>query len=193
MLSLCDVRWSTHCCRLQVENKGRKRAAPDERRPGGMRAARGLTGDEWQYHFEQIVDLSFAMLKDDLKARGEEGKDVKLYFAFDNVHSHNLEGIAWPLLAHNCGKDRLLVPPRYSGDFMQVIEHCHSITTREYYKRYMQNGGSTWNDAEQWEHMRTAFFKVITKEMLCEAIKRVPVLAREVAKHHGCYVDSKYI
>lgn len=177
---------------LQVKDTGKKRATKAERRPDGMRAARHLTGPEWQHHFEQIVEKSYEMLEDDLRATGEEGKDVKLYFAFDNCHSHNLAGIAFPLLAHNCGIEHFLVPPRYSGDFMQVIEHCHAITTREYYKRYMQRGGSGWNAAEQWRNMRAAFFKVIKADFLRKAVLRVPVLAREVSKAHGCYVDAKW-
>ena len=152
---------------LQVQDKGKKRAAPSEQRGDGMRAARALRGPEWQHHFENIVDMS--------------------------VGSHNVDGKAYALLKNNLGTEQLLTPPKYSGDFMQVIEHCHAITMREYYRRYMQDGGSSWDAAEQWSHMSKAFFAVTKVEWLRKCVLRVPILAAEVRRNYGRYVDSKYI
>ena len=172
---------------LQVKDQGPKKAKPAERRGEGMRAARALTGEEWQHHFAAIVDKSYKML------RAQGITDVKLKFAFDNCNSHNIKGMAFPLLQRNCGTECLLFPPTYSGDFMQVIEHAHAVTTREYYRRYMQGGGSTWDAAKQWECLRQAFFSKVTAEWVHDCAKRVPVLAAEVHKQQGRYVDSKYI
>ena len=172
---------------LQVQDKGKKRAAPSEQRGDGMRAARALTGPEWQHHFENIVDMSVAMMRN----RGLDPR--KLKFAFDNCGSHNVDGKAYALLKNNLGTEQLLTPPKYSGDFMQVIEHCHAITMREYYRRYMQDGGSSWDAAEQWSHMSKAFFAVTKVEWLRKCVLRVPILAAEVRRNYGRYVDSKYI
>ena len=119
----------------------------------------------------EIIKLAFF-------AWGDPKTFWKVRFMFDNPSFHQLsETDITRLLLEGYLKTRkqLCSPPRYSGDFMQCIEHVHAIICRIWWiRRLEQPQRPEWSD---WEKdLEEIFRETITAEGVaknCEKVKEL--------------------
>lgn len=76
--------------------------------------------------------------------------------AFDNPRNHDLSKLQYT--GCNLGRSNVIRPPRYSGDFMQCIEHVHAIVCAEFQRQRFRQGRVPFDVDVDGAHLKEVFF-----------------------------------
>jgi hypothetical protein len=148
---------------LQVKKPGK----------GGVRKlAKSMTQEEWNDKLSEIIKLAHEAW---IKSGHAASTFHKVRFMFDNPGFHGVDDTDVKRLllkGYLQSEKQLCQPPRYSGDFMQCIEHVHAIICRIWWrKRLEMEDRGEW---EQWERdLREIFMETITAEGVTNNCKKV--------------------
>jgi hypothetical protein len=90
-------------------------------------------------------------------------------------------------------REQLQYAPRYSGDFMQCIEHVHGIICRKWWVKRMKDGQH--GEWEVWEEeLRSIFFGCIDAAGVQANCDKVRELVKSVVKAEtGDYADPRLV
>lgn len=110
--------------------------------------------------------------------------------AFDHPRNHALSELQYT--SCNLGRSNVVRPPRYSGDFMQCIEHVHAIVCTEYQKQRFRQGRVPFDVAADGAHLKEVFFsKVSAAGVLANCSKVMRLVSHVAEQGHGGYATSK--
>ncbi len=110
--------------------------------------------------------------------------------AFDNPSFHALSALQFT--GCNLGKNNIIRPPRYSGDFMQCIEHVHATVCSEFQKQRFREGRMPFDLEKDGAHLKKVFFDMVCGEGVRNNCAKVMRLVSHVAEQgHGGYAISK--
>ena len=135
-----------------------------------------MTCEEWWFELCAIICATYDRWPDK-----STFKDV--IFMYDNPSFHNLtdeekEDLVACTPLDNIGQ--LQHPPRYSGDFMQCIEHVHSIICNEWWSTRLK-----YKSAKQWEaregELQSIFMKTVTAQTVTDNLTKLLHLCEYVA------------
>ena len=151
--------------------------------------AKGMTQEEWTDELALIIRRARELRDDDKTFH-------KVIFMSDNPRFHQLEEVHFQqlLLAGDLvSRDQIQYAPRYSGDFMQCIEHVHAIICRKWWIKRMKDGMQ--GEWEVWEsELRSIFFGVIDAAGVQANCAQVRELAEHVFKANtGDYADPRLV
>lgn len=103
-------------------------------------------------------------------------------FMFDGPSFHKLtEEHITDLIKGGLIKYRwqLMTAPRYSGDFMQCVEHGHAIISQAWFKqRIIEGGPETWQERE--EQLLAIALQTLTAESVAKNVARLPALLQHI-------------
>ena len=179
-----DVAVNQHCLDVvsRLAATSLNRAILQKKRAGkkGVRKlAKGETLEEFVDMLEKIIEAAW-------KKWDNPETFHLVIFMCDNPSIHQLgdEHYEQLLLAGRLkSRDQIQFAPRYSGDFMQCIEHVHGVICRKWWWLRMANGTSQgW---EQWEaELKEIFFKTVNAEGVSKNCAKVQKLVQWV-KNNG--------
>lgn len=110
--------------------------------------------------------------------------------AFDNPRCHALSDLQYT--GCNLGVNSVIRPPRYSGDFMQCIEHVHAFVCSEYQKQRFRDGNGPFDVAKDGVHLERVFFETVNAQGVRKNCEKVRLLVAHVAEQgHGGYATCK--
>ena len=166
---------------MQKKNPSKKGEEP--------KLAKGMTQEEW-------IDMLAQIIKRAWEIWGNDETFHTVIFMFDNPRFHEIDDVAYDRLfleGYLKSKDQLQRAPRYSGDFMQCIEHVHSIICKKWWRRRVILGvGPEWQDSEN--ELRSIFFDTINSKGVSENCEKVQELVRAVvAKGTGGYAPPALV
>lgn len=120
----------------------------------------------------------------------------KVIFMFDNPRFHRFEEVHYKqleLAGDLVDRGQLQYAPRYSGDFMQCIEHVHGIICRKWWVKRMKDGQH--GEWEVWEEeLRSIFFGCIDAAGVQANCDKVRELVKSVVKAEtGDYADPRLV
>ena len=170
----------TDCAVLQVK-KHLKGKLP--------KLAKGLTTEEFTDMLLDIIKLAHASWCKFQKAADWH----KVIFMYDNDGRHNVDKeyiVEHSELVHT---KQLQRAPRYSGDFMQCIEHVHGIICRKWWhERVVQKERGEWLD---WElALMDIFWDVVDCEGIKENCHKVMDLVAYLVEHNtGDYAPPQLV
>lgn len=124
----------------------------DKRLRTGEKKAKSMTAEEFGDHLQKIALI--------VHARWDYEKcPHRPTFVYDNPNFHNLS--AKQLTACNIGKANVQRPPRYSGDFMQCIEHVHGYVCAAFIKKHFQTGREAFDTEKHGNMLRQLFLRMV--------------------------------
>jgi hypothetical protein len=139
---------------------------------GFRKLAKSLTKEEFADMLEAIINAAYA-------AWPADGTWKEVVFVFDNPSFHAIDDIT--LDRFKLGgrlrdvKEQLQHPPRYSGDFMQCIEHVHGSLCSAWRTSRLMLGTS--NDFATNDCQAQRFFReTVSRESVTKNIKRLTKL-----------------
>jgi hypothetical protein len=139
--------------------------------------AASWTKEEFHSHMLKITEIAQAKLQ-----HHSEGP----IFIYDNPHNHNMT--SEQLFACHLGKGTVIRPPRYSGDFMQCIEHVHGYVCAAYLKDYYRAGVKGYNVDVEQDRLRKVFFEKVTADGIAlNCIKLMKLVKRVRDDGNGGY------
>lgn len=117
-------------------------------------------------------------------------------FMMDNPSIHQLDEHDYErllLAGYLKSREQIQFAPKYSGDFMQCIEHVHGIICRKWWHLRMQHGtGEGWEDWEK--ELSKIFFDTITAEGVLKNCAKVLKLVKWlVSKKTGGYAPPNLV
>jgi hypothetical protein len=155
-----------------VKGKAGKHAVP----------AGNLTKDEFAVALSEITEIMHAKYN---MVTGRSGK-----VAFDCPRNHALSKLQYT--SCNLGVNDVVRPPRYSGDFMQCIEHVHAIVCAEFQRQRFRQGRAPFDVDADGAHLKEVFFSKVTAAGVRANCEKVMRLVSHVAEQgHGGYAISK--
>lgn len=104
-------------------------------------------------------------------------------FMYDGPNFHKLDPDTIEDMIHGGlvrDVDQLQQPPRYSGDFMQCVEHGHAIIEDAWFKKRLVEGGP-----DTWQERGEQLLDIALQTLTADSIKR------NVAKLHTLLVYIK--
>jgi hypothetical protein len=141
-------------------------------------SAANWTKAEFLSHLTKITNIMHAS-----SIVAKKGTPVAV---FDNPHNHDLSKLE--LLEANLGKANVVRPPRYSGDFMQCIEHTHGSVCEAYHKQRFAAGLLPYNFDVESDRLRNIFVTTVHAESVMNDCIRVMQLVRTIRDTgHGDY------
>lgn len=157
-----------NCAILQKKKPGKK---------GKRKLAKGETLEEYVDMLERIIEAAWHKW-------GDPETFHTVIFMMDNPSIHQLtdDDYARLLLAGRLvSRDQIQFAPRYSGDFMQCIEHVHGVICKKWWWLRMAHGTSEgW---EQWEEeLSKVFFRTINAKGVSKNCEKVQKLVQWVKK-----------
>jgi hypothetical protein len=155
-----------------VKGKKGKTAAP----------ALNMSKKEFYVHMEQITTTVHAWWS----SRDIEGAPIMMY---DCPHFHDLKD--YQLQALHLGVSNVQRPPRYSGDFMQCIEHVHAYVCAAFDKDLLEAGNPAYDVDAHFARMQACFETKVTPEGVTKNCRKVMRLVRYIVKQgHGGYAPA---
>ena len=157
---------------LQKKNPDRK---GEERKE-----AKGLTQEEFVDELARIIKRTWELW-------GDDDTFINVTFMMDNPSVHQLSKTdikRLKLEGHLKSKKQLRYAPRYSGDFMQCIEHVHAIICQRWWMRRMRMGGCELKGGwEVWEgELRAVFFEMISAKGVQANVEKLKKLLAYIAR-----------
>jgi hypothetical protein len=143
--------------------------------------AANLTKDEFYSHLEKICRIVHAIWN--------TCKYGPAVFAYDNPHNHDLSKAQ--LVGCNLGTKNVLRPPRYSGDFMQCIEHVHSHVCAEFHKQRFRAGRPDFDVQREGDRLHEIFEDKVTADRVLNDCMRVIQLVEHVRHTDGGYAPTR--
>lgn len=154
---------------MQKKNAAKKGEEP--------KLAKGMTQEEWIDTLAQIIKRSWEIW-------GDDDTFHTVIFMFDNPRFHQMDPADLDRLlleGYLKSADQLQHAPRYSGDYMQCIEHVHSIICKKWWrKRVVMGCGPDWQAWEQ--ELRSIFFATINAKGVWDNCEKVQELMKYVIK-----------
>lgn len=134
--------------------------------------ARGPTGQEF---LKDVISVA-------KKAAEEKGIRHPI-FAFDSDSIHDLAREVLP-------EDQVLRVPKWSPDFMRVIEHNHAYVVDAFEKLLNKKVARKYTPEEFQQFLKVTFYKVSTKEVVQKDIKADRELLKAVIANGGDYCEK---
>jgi hypothetical protein len=151
--------------------------------------AKGMTQEEW-------VDELALIIRAARRAWNDDATFHKVIFMFDNPRFHQMDEqhyVQLELAGDLVSRKQLKTAPRYSGDFMQCIEHVHAIICNKWWVKRMRDGQhGGWQVWE--EELRSIFFGVIDAAGVQANCDKVHELVKDIAdRGTGDYADPRLV
>ena len=148
---------------LQV--KKRSRDAPQQK-------AKGMTVEEFAFHLQKMAQI--------VHARWDYNRCAyRPTWAYDNPNFHNLSRAQ--LTMCNIGTHNVIRPPRYSGDFMQCIEHVHGFVCDAFKKENFQTGREAYSMEVHGAKLSALFFRMVTPNGVLRDCRNVMALVKHIS------------
>lgn len=97
---------------------------------------------------------------------------------YDNPSFHKLSPEL--LQACNIGTSSVMRPPRYSGDFMQCIEHVHGYVCQAFQRKMYVHGLREYDFEKHSELLEDTFFATVTPKAVAANCEKLQVLVKHV-------------
>lgn len=145
-----------------------------------------MTQQEWIGELIDIIDTTYDLCPD-------KSKFGEITFMYDNPSFHRLtEDEKLDILQETMleSVDQLQNPPRYSGDFMQCIEHVHGYICGAWANERLADGHKkTWQEHEA--DLRRIFNEKVTAENVTANVHKLVKLLERIKKDGtGGYAPS---
>lgn len=136
------------------------------------KAAKGMTTEEFAFHLQKMAEIVHARWDYSLCA-------YRPTWAFDNPNFHKLSRAQ--LTMCNIGRNNVQRPPRYSGDFMQCIEHVHGFVCMAFKKENFQTGREAYNMEVHGAKLRALFLRMVTPNGVLRDCRNVMALVKHIS------------
>jgi hypothetical protein len=145
--------------------------------------AANMSKQEFYAHMQQITAIVHAWWI----RHGIEGTPIMMY---DCPYFHDLK--SWQLQALHLGKGNVERPPRYSGDFMQCIEHVHAYVCAAFDRDSFEAGNPVFDMEADFARMKACFEAKVTPEGVTRNCRKVMRLVRYIVQQGtGGYAPAK--
>lgn len=120
-----------------------------------------MTQQEWIGELCQVIDAAYEQCPD-------KSKFGEITFMYDNPSFHRLTDEEKLDIYHDTmleSVDQLQNPPRYSGDFMQCIEHVHGYICGAWSNTRLIDG-----DKKTWEEREAELLRIFNEMVTAENV-----------------------
>jgi hypothetical protein len=150
------------------------------------------TAEEFEHHMCNIMQSTDALWVI-AKANKVIPEGATPIYAFDNPPFHSLSKEALTRLGLKHGEGgNLLEVPRYSGDFMQCVEHAHAYVCKAYQKKRFRRGLPAFDCDVECRELCSAFKDIVTPSGIATDCQNVQKLVAHIVEMgDGGYADLR--
>lgn len=159
--------------------------------------AKGVTKEEFEHSLSRIAKKVNDNWPQDLKAMGDEGLPIFMYDgpSFHNITEEHIQSMIDEGLIKYAWQ--LKQAPRYSGDFMQCVEHAHAIIAAEWWFARLTNGCELEDETQElWQQHEEQLYGICLEKLSADSVaknvEKVQVLLQAIVDEGtGEYPFSK--
>jgi hypothetical protein len=120
----------------------------------------------------------------------------KPLYTFENPRFHGLDNVALAKVGIDVGPNgNRLTAPRYSGDFMQCIEHAHGYVCAAYQKARLRRRLPAFVRDDETAALEQEFRRLVSADVIARDCQNVMRLVAQIDKddHDGGYEAMQYV